>query len=169
MSDDTFHDMLVLSIYTVDGKVMAYDSQGGAFPISYDRAKELRDYLNQYLKHGKSNVDKWHHDFLEDLFKEDRNRKPQSPKPPKDESGYVYLLKSENGHYKIGKAKNPDNRLKTFTVKLPFKVEYICTIQTVDMGELEAALHEQYETKRIDGEWFNLEPEDIEYIKGMAS
>lgn len=131
-----------------------------------DTVSKIHKFMEQKLLV----VHDWVHKLLDDVLNDTPPIiRPNSKKPPKDESGYVYLLKSENGHYKIGKAKNPDNRLKTFTVKLPFKVEYVCTIQTVDMRELEQALHEQFAAKRIDGEWFDLATEDIEYIKEMAS
>jgi hypothetical protein len=83
--------------------------------------------------------------------------------------GYVYLLQSDTGHYKIGRAKTPDKRIKTFGIKLPFKVEYLAVIKTPDMIALEKQLHERYEQKRINGEWFDLLPEDVDYIKGLAS
>lgn len=82
--------------------------------------------------------------------------------------GYVYLLQSATGAYKIGRTKNPKDRMKTFSVKLPFEVEYICIIQTDDMYGLEQSLHDQFANKRLNGEWFNLTPEDVEHIKGLA-
>lgn len=82
--------------------------------------------------------------------------------------GYVYLVQSPTGAYKIGKAKDPSNRQKTFDVKLPFEVEFIALIQSDDMRKLEAELHAQFADKRVNGEWFNLTPEDVEYIKGLA-
>lgn len=98
--------------------------------------------------------------------------KPTTPaKRPmmgKGRAGHVYLLQSVTGHYKIGRTSNPANRLKTFTIKLPFEVEYVCVIACEDMYRLEWDLHEKYESKRVNGEWFNLSPEDVEYLKGLA-
>lgn len=82
--------------------------------------------------------------------------------------GYVYLLKSPLGAYKIGKTSNPDNRIKTFSVKLPFEVEYTCVIKCVDMNELEKRLHAKFADKRINGEWFALTTDDIEYIRWLS-
>lgn len=83
--------------------------------------------------------------------------------------GYVYLIRSASGHYKIGRTKDPKNRMKTFGIQLPFEVEYLCLIETVDMKALEMSLHEQFASKRVNGEWFALDAEDVEYIKDMAS
>jgi hypothetical protein len=83
--------------------------------------------------------------------------------------GYVYVLKSVTGNFKIGRAKDPANRLRTFEVKLPFEVEYECVIQTVDMVELERSLHQRFKDQHVNGEWFSLSPADVDYIKGLAT
>ena len=90
-------------------------------------------------------------------------------KNPRSLSGYVYLLQSPSGNYKIGRTSNPDDRLKTFSVKLPFEVEYVCVIQTDDMYALESNLHQRFWDKRVNGEWFTLSPEDVAHIKGLTS
>lgn len=86
----------------------------------------------------------------------------------KDKNGYVYLLKTDKGFWKIGRSKTPDGRKKTFGVTLPFDVEFECLIKTSDMWLLESKLHAQYASKRIDGEWFKLDTDDVEYIKSLA-
>lgn len=114
----------------------------------------------------------WIREFVEDVKngtpafppKEATPRQPKSAKP-----GYVYLLKSEVGHYKIGRTVNPENRQKTFGVQLPFRVDYECLVKTENMKGLEDQLHQKFADKRLDGEWFNLTPDDIEYIKRLAS
>jgi allophanate hydrolase subunit 1 len=82
--------------------------------------------------------------------------------------GYVYLIQSESGWYKIGRTINPEDRMKTFSVKLPFRVEYICLIQSEDMIALEAELHKRFEDQRFAGEWFDLTDNDVAYLKSMA-
>ena len=75
--------------------------------------------------------------------------------------GYVYILKSEVGHYKIGRTTHPDNRQKTFSVKLPFRVEYELVIKSDDYVTLEEELHTRFDYCRLDGEWFDLTEGDI--------
>lgn len=99
----------------------------------------------------------------------ERIKQAKSEKRAQNSLGFVYLLQSQSGHYKIGRTTNPQNRLKTFSVKLPFEVEYICLIQVQDMYQMESELHTRFAEKRINGEWFNLSPEDVNYIKGLAS
>jgi hypothetical protein len=91
-------------------------------------------------------------------------RKPANRNRP----GYVYVLRSSTGAYKIGLARNPQNRLETFTVKLPFEVEYDTLIKTDDMRRLEAELHAHYAHKRINGEWFALDAADLEELRAMG-
>jgi Meiotically up-regulated gene 113 len=86
-------------------------------------------------------------------------------KAPK--TGFVYLLKSSEGHYKIGCTISPDDRLHTFEVKLPFKVHYEHLIYSADRRRLESDLHKQFASKRIEGEWFNLSDDDVNYIKSL--
>ncbi len=93
----------------------------------------------------------------------------QTPRTKAGRAGFVYLVQSPTGFYKIGRTSDPNNRMKTFSVKLPFEVSYVCVIETVDMKALEASLHEQFAGKRASGEWFALDAEDVEYIKDMAS
>lgn len=86
---------------------------------------------------------------------------------PRDKSGYVYILQSSTGHYKIGRTKNPNDRLRTFNVKLPFEVEFTLLYQTPDMYIVEQVLHDRFEHRRVAGEWFALTPQDIEDIKAL--
>jgi hypothetical protein len=81
--------------------------------------------------------------------------------------GYVYLIASEYG-YKIGKSKTPDSRKKAIKVAMPFTTNRICLIKTTDMHQLEIDLHEQFATKRLNGEWFNLTPDDVAYIQSLS-
>ena len=83
-------------------------------------------------------------------------------------AGYVYLLSSPFGFYKIGCSTKPKNRLMTFGVQLPFEVDCLCTIYTGDMYGLEHQLHERFAEKRSKGEWFELSESDVDYIKGLS-
>lgn len=98
-------------------------------------------------------------------------QKPAKKQPSRTNArdGFVYLIQSPTGTYKIGRTVNPADRMKTFTVKLPFEVEYTCVIPADDMYYLERTLHAQFADKRVNGEWFKLSPEDVEYIKGLAT
>lgn len=91
--------------------------------------------------------------------------KAQGRKP---RAGYVYVLRSPTGAYKIGYAQKPADRLRTFNVKLPFEVEYEVLLKTDDMRGLESSLHDRYSDKRINGEWFALTANDLAELQEMA-
>jgi hypothetical protein len=86
-----------------------------------------------------------------------------------DKSGYVYLLQSSTGYYKIGRTSDPENRIKTFAVKMPFEIEYLHLIPTKSMAETERQLHHHFADKRVGGEWFALNNVDVATIKAWQS
>ena len=83
------------------------------------------------------------------------------------QKGYVYLLKA-GPYYKIGRTQELDQRIKQLATLPPFDVELIHVIPTKNMNKLESELHELYATKRKQGEWFELEPENVEFIVGLG-
>lgn len=83
--------------------------------------------------------------------------------------GWVYLIPEPvKGTYKIGKAADPDDRISTFEVRLPFEVNPEHLIRCTDRHKLESALHRHYASKRVAGEWFALTPGDVESLKTIA-
>lgn len=89
---------------------------------------------------------------------------------PRNRFGYVYLLAVPNspGLYKIGRASNPENRLRTFNVKLPFPVHFEHVIKSRDMYAYEAMLHKLFANQRANGEFFQLSPADVVFICSLT-
>lgn len=83
----------------------------------------------------------------------------------KQQEGFVYVLKAHDNLYKIGHSADPNDRQRTFNVKLPFPVEFDLLIPVSNMRELERALHKHFEHKAVNGEWFKLSTDDIDEIK----
>lgn len=110
-------------------------------------------------------------DSLRGSFNGQKPMKRDIHATPRNRNGYVYLLHAIHDPtlFKIGRASNPHNRLRTFNVKIPFPVEYECVIKTYDMYRLEKELHNLYGAKRLDGEFFCLNQIDVEFIKWLAS
>lgn len=79
--------------------------------------------------------------------------------------GFVYLIQSPTGYYKIGKTVNPNNRMKTFSVKLPFEVEYVCLFEVEDMSAMERFFHDMFSSRHVNGEWYALSTDDVEQMK----
>jgi hypothetical protein len=81
--------------------------------------------------------------------------------------GFVYLIRAENGLYKIGKAKNISRRMQPFSVSFPMKWEIVCYFQSEDYNAAELKLHRKFASKRDVGEWFRLSPADVAHITGI--
>lgn len=144
---------------------------GDDFEGYYDRA-DILHIAHSFLNQDELTKPEWVAQFAQDLGTNTRPPRPEEPPKTKkkaEKPGYVYLLKSDKGHYKIGRTVNPESRSKTFGIQLPFDVAFECLIKTENMFGLEVELHARFADKRTTGEWFDLSPEDVEYIKGLVS
>lgn len=116
---------------------------------------ERVEKAEQYVKHR-------------EVIEAQREQERLARKANKTTVGYVYVLRQVGGtHYKIGHTSNPDKRKHTFDVKLPFAVEFDVLIKCDDRYQLERELHAKYASKRVDGEWFNLDHDDLEHLRGL--
>ncbi|WP_341285224.1 GIY-YIG nuclease family protein [Priestia megaterium] len=117
-----------------------------------------------YINYTKEEVIKKIKDL--EAYKSPLQYKPrQHIKVSVDDIQCVYFLQEkDNGYVKIGKTKNL--RSKTFFPYLmPFKWEVIHTIESSNINSLEKYFHRLYRHKCINGEWFNLDEQDILDIK----
>lgn len=95
-------------------------------------------------------------------------RKERPARAKVSRSGFVYVVLADT-LYKIGRTMDFKKRLHTLNQLLPYELETIAVIETEDMYKLEEKLHNKFASKRKKGEWFRLEDEDIEYLKGLAN
>lgn len=86
------------------------------------------------------------------------------PTVPKVATGFVYLMKSGR-HYKIGRTNSLGSRARQLTIKIPIPPKTIRAIETDDPSGVEAYWHSRFESKRGEGEWFDLSPDDIKAFK----
>jgi len=80
------------------------------------------------------------------------------------ELGEVYLFKSGR-YYKIGKTNDTVRRGSELRIQLPEKMDLIHSIKTDDPSGIEAYWHKRFESKRMQGEWFDLNSADIKTFK----
>ena len=87
------------------------------------------------------------------------------------QEGFVYIWQWKN-EYKIGKAVDVGRRMKQVSQKTGRKLTEIHRIFSADYTQAEKSLHKRFSEKRIYDapgiEWFALEPEDIEWLKGIS-
>jgi Meiotically up-regulated gene 113 len=79
-------------------------------------------------------------------------------------TGFVYLMKSGR-HYKIGRTVSVGSRERQLAIKIPVPPTTVHSIETDDPVGVEAYWHRRFESKRGEGEWFDLSPEDIKAFK----
>ena len=79
---------------------------------------------------------------------------------------YVYLIRGNDGKYKIGIAKNPSQRIKQLQTGNSDKLALIETYQSENASKIESALHFHYSHVRNEGEWFDLSVSDeVDFTK----
>jgi len=103
-------------------------------------------------------------DYLKIIRNENIKFKPRESLKEAFETCYVYLMKdNSNGIFKIGISNKPEYREKTLQSEKP-TIEMVHTKRypTRKTAEvMEKVLHEVYANKRVRGEWFELDHDDI--------
>lgn len=81
--------------------------------------------------------------------------------------GFVYLVQADGEHYKIGSTKNLNSRMKSLQTSSPNDIELIYSTKAEDYVELEFNIHAELTKlgKSIRGEWFELDDNDVKYVK----
>lgn len=150
-----------------------YDKDNGAiFPTNrnymYLSKKEIQfliDGLSKTLSIvTDEEITQANNELVKQFISESTRAKEESKiKTREKKKGYVYFIKDNSGYIKIGCTKNVNRRLKDFSVA-SINLKIVHQIETNDMELTEELFHNKFFKKRIKGEWFNLNENDIEYI-----
>lgn len=139
-------------IVVPEGDVYEYETE----PFLYD---DFRNYVKLYYNAIVECDPTFKHDIGAGALAETQNC-------------FVYMMRDlANGYYKIGISNNPEYRERTLQSEKP-------TIELIKAKEFpvraiaeafEAALHKTYAAKRLRGEWFNLDVNDVDnLIKSLS-
>jgi hypothetical protein len=79
--------------------------------------------------------------------------------------GSVYLLKGPGRRYKIGRTNVFGRRRRELSIQLPFDTRKVHVIETDDPEGVERYWHARFTPRRINGEWFELDVEDVAAFK----
>lgn len=78
--------------------------------------------------------------------------------------GFIYVVGCAEGFYKIGRCRYIDERIKQLRIQLPFKIDVIHMLFVTDPAAEERRIHGIFREKRVNGEWFKLDADDLDYI-----
>lgn len=79
--------------------------------------------------------------------------------------GFVYLAYCETGHYKIGRSKNPGDRIRHFDTQMPVEVTTIHTFPAESYRYAEEELQSECTEFHEKGEWYSLPQKYVDAIK----
>jgi hypothetical protein len=130
--------------------------------ITEDEWKELKTLIDSfYCQITDDDIREYNDEIYNDLEQSYCGKVSKTTDRPK-KNGYIYLVNEVNGpHYKIGKAIDINSRQHIFNVKLPYKIDMAHCFFADDYNEAELKLHNKHKEKRIDGEWFVLDSDDV--------
>lgn len=170
-TDEYLFEKLVILIRKL-GKIPTYREvdimhrQDKSFPGAgvYYRLGNISEQVSKLLSYSREND---YQDIIEvcQTYLENLKDETLSVDEPKTSGiGSVYLVKSGR-YYKIGKTNNMDRRHQEITIILPEGLTLIHEIKTDDPSGIEAYWHRRFETKRKNGEWFDLNSSDVKSFK----
>ena len=88
-----------------------------------------------------------------------------------NDSGYVYLIcDPANNTYKIGVTRNLNSkRIKKLQTGNSTELHIVYTIETKYPFRLESLLHNKYNDKKLNGEWYALSNIDVSTFKDTCN
>jgi hypothetical protein len=123
--------------------------------IAIDRVKRNAKGLRAIKEFRSSNE-------IPDIQKSPYNSLPHQA----DNKDFLYVFKRiRDGIYKIGVTGNLCSRASAIACGCGSHVELIAALDTNNAYQIEQELHQCFNTKRLPGEWFELDSSDVNKIK----
>jgi len=150
--------------YDVDSNGIVASAPVGAI-MTRQEYKDLVEGLTQFFAcHNDEEIEQFN---LKAIKKYNAALFPATTSMKQESVGSVYLLRTENGLFKIGKAKDLTKRFQPFHVKFPMKWEMIHSFRSNYYSRAETKLLHRFSDKQAVGEWFKLDPDDVTFIQSL--
>ena len=91
---------------------------------------------------------------------------PTDEPEPQGDIGYLYVLQCQE-FYKIGIADDIKQRMASLQTGNPIKLRLILCQRRSKYKNAERFYHQHFRAKRVQGEWFKLSYDDVEWLAGM--
>lgn len=129
-----------------------------------------QDFMHQVNTLGRhlgtyESIDRAYHMAVDAAIKSQRKQERTDRKYINEpvRAGYIYVIRS-GPYFKIGRTNRIDRRMAQLGVQMPHPVEIVWTKHVTDMCTAERYLHERFAGKRLNGEWFDLDSNDLHAI-----
>jgi len=133
---------------------------------SIDELKAINNFLTYTIENF--DEEKSIKNEIKSLYDEiEEYRKPKEKTETPKKSGYVYLMKGENGRYKIGMSKDPKRRQKELCLSSCEEHTLVYFFYSKNPSKDEKNLHNKFKSSNSHSEWFDLSEEDVNYIKSI--
>lgn len=142
------------------GKTRPYSATGTIF--TRDEWNKLKTTIDRYY-YGISDEQIFNYNV--EVRRNNIAKKQKSGK----HRGYIYLLRSSVGFYKIGRAVDVDKRVREHLRSYPIEIHAIHVIEVDDAVRCESFLLKMFKDKRKQGEWFSLGKDEIDWIVSLSS
>lgn len=77
----------------------------------------------------------------------------------------LYVAREPYGTVKIGITKYLEQRMSSLATACPYDIEVLFTVEVADARWAERQIHERFAHKRVKGEWFRLDEDEIESLR----
>ena len=129
--------------------------------ISLEDLEFIKLKIDKSIKFAQKNdIDKLNEEFVERVMMRDLGEYPKRKSEPL--TNIYIMLDKRTGFYKIGKSDSPTKRERTLQSDNPL-IELVAHYRA--SYKQEQVLHNTYSEKRVRGEWFRLDENDLENIK----
>jgi hypothetical protein len=126
----------------------------------------LPDWLTEYVDHWRQSAAEA---CIAEYKKTGRVSARSFDNPFEGRRGYLYVITDKGGLFKIGITVDPSARLGGLHTTIPGGVTKVLVRETSDMKKFERAIHERFRDKRVHGEWFQLDDDDLAIIRRMRA